>query len=89
MATQDKAQERRRQARRRARKRKKRQERRQKRQRWSAGEVVCAEEKPKAEPRAAGHLIERFWHHFQFDQVLAGFKQVSTRDCPWRPCFWC
>jgi hypothetical protein len=64
MAAKDKAQEKRRQAR----KRKKRQERRQKRQRWAAAKVARAEEKPKAEPRAVGHLMERFWHHLQFDK---------------------
>ena len=69
MAAKDKAQEKRRQAR----KRKKRQERRQKRQRWATAKVARAEEKPKAEPRAAGHLMGRFWHHFQFDKVLEGF----------------
>ncbi len=70
MATKDRAQEKRRQARRQARKRKERQERRQKRQRWAAAKAVRAEEKPRAEPRAAGHLMERFWHHFQFDKVF-------------------
>lgn len=79
MATKDKAQEKRCQARRQARKRKKRQERRQKRQQWAAAKAVRAEKKPKAEPRAAGHLMERFWHHFQFDQVLEGLKQVKYK----------
>lgn len=79
MATKDEAQEKRRQVRRRARKREKRQERRQKRQQWAAAKAVRAEEKPKAEPRAAGHLMERFWHHFQFDKVLEGFKQVKYK----------
>ena len=79
MATKDQAQEKRRQVQRRARKREKRQKRRQKRQRWAAAKAVRAEEKPRAEPRAAGHLMERFWHHFQFDKVLRGFKQVKYK----------
>jgi hypothetical protein len=79
MATKDKTQERRRQARRQARKRKKRQERRQKRQRWATTKAARAEEKLRAEPRAAGHLMERFWHRFQFDKVVEGFKQVKYK----------
>ncbi len=79
MATKDKAQEKRRQARRQARKRKERQERRQKRQRWATTKAARAEEKPRAEPRAAGHLMERFWHCFQFDEVVEGLKQVKYK----------
>ena len=79
MDTKDKTQEKSRQARRQARKRKKRQERRQKRQRWATARAARAEEKPQAEPRAAGHLLERFWHRFQFDKVVEGFRQVKYK----------
>jgi hypothetical protein len=82
MATKDKAQEKRRQARRRSRKRKKRQERRQKRQQWTAARAVHAEEKPKPEPRAAGHVMSRFWQHFKFDKVLEGLGQIKYKGLP-------
>ena len=79
MASKDKVQEKKRQARRRSRKRKRRQERRQKRQQWTTAQVVCAKEKPKPEPRAAGHLMARFWQHFKFDKVLEGLGQIKCK----------
>lgn len=54
----------------------------QKRQQRMKSKGVRAEKAPEPQPRASGHLMQRFWDKFGFDQVLARIGQVKLKGLP-------
>ena len=78
MDKKDKSREQKRQVRRRERRKQKRQERRQQ----TKSKAIRAEKAPEPQPQASGHLMQRFWERFGFDQVLAKLGQEKYKGLP-------
>lgn len=78
MTTKNKSQARKRQIKHRGR----RQLKGQKRQQRLKSKAVRAEKAPEPKPQASGHLMQRLWEKFGFDQVLARIGQVKFKGLP-------
>jgi len=78
MAKKHKSREQKRQVRRRERRNQKRQERREQ----TKTKAIRAEKAPEPQPQASGHLLQRFWERFEFDQVLAKLGQEKYKGLP-------
>ena len=78
MDKKNKSRQQKRQVRRRERRKQKRQEERQQ----TKSKAIRAKKVPEPQPQASGHLMQRFWERFGFDQVLAKLEQEKYKGLP-------
>jgi hypothetical protein len=60
----------------------KQRERRRVKRRQRKSKAVRAEKAPEPQPQASGHLMQRFWERFEFDQVLTKLGQEKFKGLP-------
>ena len=62
--------------------RERRKQKRQERRQQTKSKAIRAEKAPEPQPQASGHLMQRFWERFGFDQVLAKLGQEKYKGLP-------